>query len=105
MALKWMRACFDCDGCGKDFIVEIDTGQQYDSDDLMDIAENAVRGGDVVIMKAGRTEYNVGSALICGSSIQDDMKLCPDCTQIADNIDSDNPTADEIKHALEKKIA
>lgn len=93
--LNWMRACWECDGCGKDFVVEVDPGRSPPKEwDLIEIAKDAVRGGEIVPPK--------GARLIQGSSsVQRALVLCGDCTRIADAIGDENykPTQQEILDA------
>jgi hypothetical protein len=98
--LNWVRACWQCDGCGKNFVVEIDPGWKPPAEwDIDDIAKDAVRGGEVVEMtKHGTIKFGI----VGSSSIQHDMVLCRDCTRIADGIGDDDyrPSKDEILREL-----
>src|SRR3546814_12063586 len=82
-----IRAAFECDGCGKPFKVDIEpcTKNWMRRQDMLSIAENAIRGG---LTSDGE---------FC--SIQADMHLCGDCTAVADAIrhdaDEHQPTDDE----------
>jgi hypothetical protein len=92
MAIVTIKAYFDCDGCGKQFGVEMDPAREAWRAGLAigDLAEDAVRGGQTL---AGDS-----------CSVQADMHLCPDCTTIADSInladESYQPTREEILHAV-----
>lgn len=74
MSIVVIKAFFDCDGCGKQFGVEMDPARKawLPEQPISDLAEDAVRGG---------------SALDGDScSVQADLHLCPKCTTIADGI-------------------
>jgi hypothetical protein len=102
--IRWLRACWECDGCGKDFIVEIDTGWKPPAEwDFVDIARDAVAGGSqVTIEPLGKHHITTHVGLVDSCSIQHDMMLCKDCTRIADEIGDDNyqPSKDEILACL-----
>lgn len=88
MSIVVIKAYFDCDGCGKQFGVEMDPARKAWLPDqaIGDLAEDAVRGGETL---AGDS-----------CSVQAEMHLCPDCTTTADSInlgdESYKPTRDEI---------
>lgn len=92
MSISVIRATFDCDGCGKQFRVDIEPSVRAwkPRQDMMSIAEDAIRGG------------MTSDGEFC--SVQSDMHLCGNCTKVADGINPDNddyqPTADEIREAL-----
>src|SRR3546814_3157344 len=92
ICISVIRAAFECDGCGKPFKVDIEpsTKNWMRRQDMLSIAENAIRGG------------MTSDGEFC--SIQADMHLCGDCTAVADAIRPDEdeyqPTADEIKRKL-----
>lgn len=94
--LNWIRACWQCDGCGKDFQVDVDTGWTPPAGwCTTTIAEDAVRHGVIVPLK--------GHALMGhSSSVQHDLVLCGECTNIADSIGDEDyrPTRDEILQEL-----
>lgn len=73
MSVSVIRATIDCDGCGKQFRVEMDPAWRSSENilTLWDHAEDAVRGG-LVIDQPG------------SCSVQDDLMLCPVCTSEAD---------------------
>src|SRR3546814_11693923 len=89
MSISVIRAAFECDGCGKPFKVDIEpsTKNWMRRQDMLSIAENAIRGG------------LTSDGAFC--SIQADMHLCGDCTAVADAIRPDEgeyqTTADEIQ--------
>lgn len=96
MAILWIRACWECDGCGKQFTVDIDSAYKPPSDwSTTDIALDAVRGGFLVAPNGHRVT-------LTSPSVQDGLVLCPDCTGIADEIGPEDhqATADEIREAL-----
>src|SRR3546814_14264543 len=74
MSISVIRAAFECDGCGKPFKVDIEpsTKNWMRRQDMLSIAENAIRGG------------MTSDGEFC--SIQADMHLCGDCTAVADAI-------------------
>lgn len=92
MRVNWIRAEIECAGCGKPFQVSIDTATKLESyGDLMDVAENAVRGG-----------CSISGGFVESCSIQHDMALCPTCTSKTDRIGDDEnyqPTKAEILSA------
>src|SRR3546814_7086226 len=77
------------DVCSSD-LIEPSTKNWMRRQDMLSIAENAIRGG------------MTSDGEFC--SIQADMHLCGDCTAVADAIrpgeDEYQPTADEIKRKL-----
>jgi hypothetical protein len=93
MSIAVIRATFNCDGCGKQFRVDVDPARRAweRRQAVFDIAEDAIRGG---------TAADGG---FC--SVQAEMHLCGECTAVADNIgDEDHvPTRDEILEALGAK--
>lgn len=92
MSIAVIRATFDCDGCGKQFRVDIEPSRRAwkRRQDMMSIAEDAIRGG------------TTSDGEWC--SVQADMHLCGKCTEVTDGIKPDDedyqPTADEIREAL-----
>jgi len=74
MSVATIRATIDCDGCGKQFKVEMDPARRMSEvvPTVDDAAHDAVAGGIVVDMP--------GSC-----SVQDDKELCPACTKLADS--------------------
>ena len=95
MGISVIRATFDCDGCGKQFSVDIEPSIRAwkPRQEMLEIAEDAVRGG------------SGSDGGFC--SIQGDMHLCGACTRIADTIGDDDysPTRDEINSALDRALA
>ncbi len=89
MALKFIKAHFECDGCGKDFFVGMDAAEKTNAalPSLADLAEDTLRGGNPIVGECG--------------SVQHDLWLCGDCTRVADSIgDEDHqPTRQEILEA------
>src|SRR3546814_20429641 len=82
MSISVIRAAFECDGCGKPFKVDIEpsTKNWMRRQDMLSIAENAIRGG------------MTSDGEFC--SIQADMHLCGDCTAVADAL---RPDEDELQ--------
>lgn len=99
--LHWMRAAWQCEGCGKDFIVVIDQGRSIPPGwDLVEIARDAIRGGECVeIIDKYRCKT---TGIANSSSIQDGVHLCPECTHIVDEAvpGERNATRQEIETAL-----
>ncbi len=94
--LNWIRASWQCDGCGKDFTVDIDSAWNPPAGwDTTKMAEDAVRHGKVVAVNGNRL---VGDS----SSVQHGLVLCGNCTNIADDIGDDNHEAsrEEILGAI-----
>lgn len=94
--LNWIRASWQCDGCGTDFTVEIDSAWKPPADwDTTKMAEDAVRHGEVLPAK-GQHLYPHSS------SVQHDLVLCGRCTDIADNITDEDtqPSRAQIIEAL-----
>jgi hypothetical protein len=93
VSIALIRATFDCDGCGKQFRVDVDPARRAwkRRQAMMELAEDAVRGG---YTSDGET-----------CSVQADMHLCEACTDVADGIRPDDddyePTAAEISAALD----
>lgn len=75
MKLIEVRATFECDGCGRQFSVEVDPAASAPQGwDMMNVAIDAVRGS--VGYKS-----RIGSG---PSSVQNDKCLCGDCTRKED---------------------
>lgn len=81
MSIAIILATITCDGCGKQFKVELDPAYTPPPKwSLFDVAEDAVRGGH--IHQGGITDF---------CSVQDDKMLCTPCTNAADaNGDDDD---------------
>ena len=76
MSVIQIRATIECEGCGTEFSVEIDTASNLpDGWDLCDLAKDAVRG-------SVGYEHRLKSSGC--SSVQDDKMLCGSCTDLAD---------------------
>jgi len=92
MSIVTIKAFFDCDGCGKQFGVEMDPARKawMRRQSLDSMAEDAIRGGSTL------------SGDSC--SVQADMHLCTNCTTVADgiNLGDENyqPTREEILNAV-----
>lgn len=89
MALRHVKATFECDGCGADFIIVMDNADKPElNETLFEVAVDRVRGG---LCEDG----------FC--SVQDDMHLCATCTQRVDEAypkDDYTPSQDQIKEVL-----
>jgi hypothetical protein len=78
MSLNFLKAHFNCDGCGTQFSVGLDPALQPPSGwSLFDCAVDAVRG--TVDYEEARNRDSIGL-----SSVQDDKHLCATCTAKAD---------------------
>ena len=100
MSLMHIRAQFQCDGCGRGFIVEMDPGTSIPPDwTLFDEAVDCVRGGNVLRFVDQKRDEPAGG-IFC--TVQADQHLCPGCTFKVDEFVTEdrNATADEIKKAL-----
>lgn len=93
MSIVVIKAFFDCDGCGKQFGVEMDPACKawLPEQPIGDLAEDAVRGGSTLDGDS--------------CSVQADLHLCTKCTTIADGIAFDRdedyePTRKEILAAV-----
>lgn len=94
MGIVNIRATIACDGCAREFRVEMDpaAGPWADAS-LADYAEDAVRGGEVVPERG--KQVDLGSC-----SVQDDKLLCPACTTEADALagDPDITSTKDARH-------
>ena len=73
-----IRAEIECGGCGRNFSVKIDQGNDIpEGCDLMDFATDAVRGGDEYQTKG---THSIGRT----SSVQGGYMLCHQCTRDVD---------------------
>lgn len=95
MAVIEIMAKIGCDGCGRQFTVEMDPGRgPTEGWSVFDYAEDAVRGG-VIVTPHGSSR----SGELPGScSVQDDKMLCGTCTRVADEACAKSPTG---KHSWE----
>lgn len=75
MGVYWIRAHIRCDECGAGFAVDLDAAHKPPAGwSLWDVAEDAVRGGQVF-----------GKSIFDGScSVQQGRMLCIPCTRAAD---------------------
>lgn len=92
MAIAVIRATFDCDGCGKQFRVDVDPARRAweRRQDVFSIAVDAIRGG---------TTSDGG---FC--SVQADMHLCGECTNAADGIQPDRDDYQPSRHEILEAI-
>jgi hypothetical protein len=105
MSLMHIRAQFQCDGCGRAFLVEMDPGNKVTPDwTLFEHAEDFLRGAGylqyVDEKRSGLRESGPYASLL--TSIQSGHHLCPSCTFKVDefvNADCD-ATPEQIKQAL-----
>src|SRR3546814_18634759 len=72
MSISVIRAAFECDGCGKPFKVDIEpsTKNWMRRQDMLSIAENAIRGGmtrdgEFCSIQARSEERRVGKERVC----------------------------------------
>lgn len=86
----------DCDGCGKGMQAEMDRTRKTCGEvpDVDALAIDTIRGG--VVYPARGATFKAGVF----SSVYFDHLLCPECTVIADAMDPDPKTWDEIKELL-----
>jgi hypothetical protein len=86
MPVVVIRATIECDGCGRQFRVELDSARKLPADwSLADEATDIVRGGIGFIEYVG--ESRRGSGGVHMTSVQHDKSLCPKCTQEEDEKD------------------
>ena len=94
MSISVIRATVVCDGCGKQFRVDLDPARKAweRRQSIHSFALDAIRGG------------TSADGEFC--SLQDGLELCETCTSVADGIRPDDenysPSADEIHAALEQ---
>lgn len=100
MTLKKIIAFMDCDGCGAEMHVQLDTGEKHSRAwDLFDVAVDGCRGTVLENMS--------GFPSVQGNA----QCLCPKCTKIVDDYmeahkkPDRNATGDEIKDALDEADA
>lgn len=93
MSLKHIRATFECDGCGRWFLSEMDTA---DEGALFDLAEESLRGSNFEGYVGHANRDRVGF-----TSVQAGKHLCPSCTKkVDDHVPEDREaTADEVAEA------
>lgn len=99
ITLNWVKASVECEGCGKPFVVCLDPGDLSPGEDLHDLAREAVLNGNKV-------DGDIFDAHF--SSYQCDMALCPSCTKVADDIETDGdmqPSRDQLIAGLEAALA
>ncbi|MGI9296389.1 MAG: hypothetical protein ACR2QC_00650 [Gammaproteobacteria bacterium] len=92
ITIKWIRAAIECDGCGKEFQVELDPSRPSIPNKAMcDAVEVAVADGDIL------------GGGISGCSKQAGLALCSKCTaRITEIGDVDYlPTDKEIIEVLD----
>ena len=84
MSISVIRVTVECDGCGKQFRVDMDPATKTAGADLYFYAEDFVRGG------------MTSDGEFC--SVQADLQLCGECTSKADSIGDEDyaPTRTEI---------
>lgn len=106
MSLMHIRAQFQCDGCGRAFIVEMDPTDKMSADwTIFDNAVEYVRGGP--ILKYLESKKNEAPGML--ASVQADQHLCPGCTYKVDAYMDDvvkqdrDATPEEIEKALQRR--
>lgn len=89
MALMFIKAHFECDGCGQAFWLRMDPADATNEalPSVADLAEDDLRGGNPIDGECG--------------SVQHDLHLCRACTRKADSIGAEDhcPTRQEILEA------
>lgn len=104
MPLQSIRAKFECDGCGRVMVLDLDAADKMPPDwTLFDLVEDTVRGG--VGYRGFDDEKRAGHALDTGlTSVQHGKCLCPNCTRKCDDMVPDeedrSATAAEVETAL-----
>ncbi|ACL59102.1 hypothetical protein [Methylobacterium nodulans] len=82
MTIKNVIAHVECDRCRKDFTVRMETGDAIPKGwDLMDLATDAVRGGEIYLAPRETVTFDGCSVAGEGSDLE---HLCPACTQAED---------------------
>jgi hypothetical protein len=90
MSIRAIHAIFECDGCACQFGAEIDTATKRPLRwSLMDIAEDALRGGQGWVAHGAR-DREVGFV-----SCQAGKHLCPTCTKEKDAEHDESCLCDE----------
>lgn len=98
MGVMHIKARIQCDGCGTNFIVEMDrTKMRPKGWALEDEAVDAVRGGTYEVPRGGC--HGGGQC-----SVQAEMCLCASCTKIVDEGTPDEPTKEQIEAVLDRKV-
>lgn len=99
MAVINIKATIECEGCGKQFRIELDpasepTNHHYPS--WFDMVRGHLHGGSIC-------EGLKGESIIGFSSVQSDVILCPPCTALVDDvvIEDRDATEDEIRRAVD----
>lgn len=89
MGLKKVEAFIECDGCNKEFTVELDTG-----------SDEGIYDNTIATLCDQLTTGSIGGNGFC--TYQQGMMLCPECTKVADNIGNESylPSREEIEQAL-----
>lgn len=104
MPLQAIRATFECDGCGRPFVLDMDAARKLPADwSLFDDVVDNIRGG--IGYRGFADEKRSGRAQDTGlTSVQAGMCLCPICTRKADDAVPDeedrNATDEEVRAAL-----
>ena len=104
MSIARVQVTFDCDGCSRQFHVEIDPAHKlpmcWPIWSVADLAEDYCRGGLFTGYADEKRSGKAEPGFMC--SVQGGMQLCPGCTHKVDDLcSSDEPTAEDVKRALE----
>jgi len=93
-----VKARIQCDGCGTNFIVELDPEKMRPKGwSLSDEAVDAVRGGTYEVPRGG--------CHVSGQcSVQGELQLCAGCTKIVDEHTPESPTKEQIRDALDRHV-
>jgi len=99
MSLKTIRARFECDGCGREFFIELASDIEGDMT-LFDIAVAELSSGFAFHSYVGETRSSIEESFM--TSVQAGQHLCPACTRRVDDFvpQEREATADEIAKAL-----
>ena len=107
MTLMHVRAQFQCDGCGRAFICELNndtdlTGNAYAS--VFDLAIDCGLNSGAILRYVDEKDNKQPDHGL--PSIQSGQHLCPGCTMRVDNYVTEDrdATLDEIKAAVEKPM-
>lgn len=103
MSLVHVRATFGCDGCGRNFIVELPNDMKANPEwTMFEEAVECLKEGDFLRYEGDKRSGTEGPTF---SSVQGGLHLCPQCTSLVDDYVTEDrdATEDEVKAALEAK--
>lgn len=104
MTIRNVRLTAECDGCGREFYMEMDLAYQRPALwTLYEEAKDAVRTG--VGWLGYRGDKRSGSSGHSGlTSVQAELDLCPICTRSVDQLAPDVPTEAQVHTAIEQDM-